>query len=134
MKIRPEKIRVLVQELEELISVLKEAETEYSSDLEKVHPSFIDGAKNLIHYRKFRSFDLKKLQKRLSNYGLSILASTESHVMATLTNSRQILLSLIQEQSEFHVPKRTSIKNSVKQQKSIPKICLVIDLKADEFG
>lgn len=121
MKIRPEKIRVLVQELEELISVLKEAETEYSSDLEKVHPSFIDGAKNLIHYRKFRSFDLKKLQKRLSNYGLSILASTESHVMATLTNSRQILLSLIQEQSEFHVPKRTSIKNSVKQQKKHTK-------------
>ncbi|GAB5408326.1 MAG: pyruvate kinase [Balneolaceae bacterium] len=121
MKIRSEKIQPLIKDIEEVISILVEAEVEHTKKLELVHPSFKDGAKNLIHYRAFRSLDLKKLQKRLSNYGLSILASTESHVMATLTNSLQILKSLIQESSKLSNPKKTSIKSSMGQQKKHAK-------------
>jgi len=121
MKIKEEKIRVIIKDLEEVISVLKAAEGEHLIELENVHPAFRDGARNLIHYRTFRSLDLKKLQKRLSGYGLSILASTESHVMATLTNSRHILKSLIQDYDDSLVAKKTSIKRSVKQQKKHTK-------------
>lgn len=121
MKIRVEKIQALVKDIEEVISILQAAEEEYLEELERVHPSFRDGARNLIHYSSLRSLHLKKLQKRLSSFGLSILASTESHVMATLTNSRQILLALIPEIKQLNNPKRTSIKNSVKQQKKHAK-------------
>lgn len=121
MKIRVEKIQALIRDIEEVISSLEASEKEHNVELEQVHPSFRDGARNLIHYSTFRSLNLKKLQKRLSNFGLSILASTESHVMATLTNSRQILLALIPETKQLNNPKRTSIKNSVKQQKKHAK-------------
>jgi len=121
MKIKPDKIKSLVTDLEEVIAVLQNAELDQVHKIEMVHPSFREGVRNLIHYHAFRSLDLKKLQKRLSSFGLSILASTESHVMATLTNSRQILLSLIKEEGRISVPKRTSIKSSVKLQKKHAK-------------
>lgn len=121
MKIRVEKIQALIKDIEEVISILKASEKEHFEELERVHPSFKDGARNLVHYSTFRSLNLKKLQKRLSNFGLSILASTESHVMATLMNSRQILQALIPEKRQLVNPKRTSIKNSVKQQKKHTK-------------
>lgn len=121
MKIRVEKIQALIRDIEEVISILEASEKEHFVELEQVHPSFKDGARNLIHYSSLRSLRLKKLQKRLSSFGLSILASTESHVMATLTNSRQILLALIPETKQLNNPKRTSIKNSVKQQKKHAK-------------
>ncbi len=121
MKISTEKIRALMNDLEEVISILKIAESEHLAEIESVHPSFKNGARNLIHYRTFRSLDLKTLQKKLSVYGLSILASTESHVMATLTNSHHILKALIQDTKPNLSVKKTSIKNSVKQQKKHTK-------------
>ncbi|MCG8373673.1 MAG: pyruvate kinase, partial [Balneolales bacterium] len=121
MKIQPTKIPPLIKELDEVISVLVHAEEEHYQEIAKVHPSYRDGARNLIHYRTFRSLNLKRLQKKLSYLGLSMLGSTESHVLATLINSQQILKSLIREKDIQSTLKGTSIKSSVKQQKKHAK-------------
>ena len=49
-----------------------------------VHPSQRQSACNLIHYLAVRSHDIRSLQDRLHKYGLSSLASSESHIRSQL--------------------------------------------------
>lgn len=121
MKIRPEKIKELIQEVEQVIDVVITAEKEFLHLNKSVHPANQKGVKNLIHYRALRSMDLSQLQKRLSNLGLSILGSSESHVLYSLITINQILHSLIKEEFNFFSRQGPSIKASKKIQKKHAK-------------
>ncbi|MDM7922451.1 MAG: hypothetical protein QUS14_09130, partial [Pyrinomonadaceae bacterium] len=52
--------------------------------LDRVHPNFRESARNLLHYLALRRRDLRPLQLRLAELGLSSLGRTESHVLANL--------------------------------------------------
>src|SRR4051812_44750456 len=59
--------------------------------LEAVHPENLPSARNLVHYLALRRNDLRELQHRLSNAGLSSLSGCEAHVLATLDSVRAML-------------------------------------------
>lgn len=83
---RPSKLDV-----EELIEQLTAIRTELiltvkksNKDLSNIHPNFGESAKNLLHYLVLRRRDLRKLQNKLAEFGLSSLGRSESHVLATI--------------------------------------------------
>ncbi|MDX2245535.1 MAG: pyruvate kinase [Bacteroidia bacterium] len=86
-----EKIRRMIAKLDELISAAREMENRYSDVLEKIHPQYRKGARNLLHYRALRENDIRSLQRQLGNLGLSRLARAENHVMTSLLTTRSIL-------------------------------------------
>lgn len=121
MNINPEKISIIIEEIDEVLSVIKKLEADHLQSIQHVHPLFTNGAKNLVHYGAFRSLDLKKLQKRLHQFGLSILDGTESHVATSLLTCRHLLLALIGEKSSSTIRKQGSIKRAIKLQKKHAK-------------
>ncbi len=84
----------LIGLLDSLIDHARKIEKEHAKDIARVHPKYRQSARNLIHYRALRSRDLRPLQKRLGNLELPRLSETESHVMASLLNTRSIVRSL----------------------------------------
>jgi pyruvate kinase len=50
---------------------------------EAIHPHFRDSARNLVHYLSLRQHDLRPLQARLAELGLSSLGRSEAHVLAS---------------------------------------------------
>lgn len=52
--------------------------------LERVHESHLSGATNMLHYLALRSRDLRPLQERLTEAGLSSLGRMESNVLGNL--------------------------------------------------
>ena len=84
-----------VKEMLKMVSeIIKEADhyaKAHGSAIEEVHPNFRKSAINLLHYRSLRMKDIRPLQKKLGHMGLSRLAKAESHVMASLKTTENIL-------------------------------------------
>jgi pyruvate kinase len=64
--------------------------------LSRVHPNNQASARNLLHYLALRRHDLRPLQLRLAEMGLSSLGRTESHVLATIDAVLEVLHRLAQ--------------------------------------
>ena len=88
---KEEKIQWLIREISAIVERLEHFEAKASAELSEVHPNFIKSARNLIHYRALRKEDIRPIQKKLANLGLSRLDKPESHVMASLLASKAIL-------------------------------------------
>jgi len=89
------KIQWLINEISAIIERLEHFEVKYSDELSRIHPNFIKSARNLIHYRALRKEDIRAVQNKLANMGLSRLDKPEGHVMASLLASRAILESFL---------------------------------------
>ena len=98
---RKEKLALLLQEIEELITFVQEWEAKYHTKIAQVHPQYTESARNLVHYCALRSKNLDSLQRRLGNFGLSRLSEAEAHIMASLTTTRAILKSMLDEKCKF---------------------------------
>ena len=61
----------------------------------KIHPNYKKSACNLLHYQALRSHDLRDLQKKLGNMGLSRFAKSYSHVIASLQTNKAILQAIL---------------------------------------
>ena len=72
-------------------SELRQAVQTKKDILDPVHPAHRMGLRNLIHYLALRSHDVRQLQNRLHNMGLSSLSSAESHIYAQLGAVLQML-------------------------------------------
>ncbi|MEL7339275.1 MAG: hypothetical protein AAGM67_02230, partial [Bacteroidota bacterium] len=95
MKEEREKYKKLRDQLARLIeAVLAESEAHENGILRQVDPAFGESARNLLHYRALRRFDLRKIQQRLRRTGLSRLARSESNVLDSLKRSHSILTAL----------------------------------------
>lgn len=85
--------------LRELTAIRAEmiAETVTSATrLSHVHPHYQASARNLLHYLALRRRDLRPLQLRLAEMGLSSLGRTEPHVLATVDAVLHVLHRLAQ--------------------------------------
>ncbi len=67
-----------------LLHGLQEAESAWAPWTETVSPENRRSARNLAHYWSIRQHDLRDLQARLADFGLSSLGRCESHVKHTL--------------------------------------------------
>jgi pyruvate kinase len=74
--------KTLLQELEEIHSIMLKAEEQKSKQINAVNSHYRNSASNLIDYLALRSQNLESLQKQLHHMGLSSLASSESHIKA----------------------------------------------------
>ncbi|MEL7532940.1 MAG: pyruvate kinase, partial [Bacteroidota bacterium] len=73
---------------------------------------FGESARNLLHYRALRRFDLRKLQQRLRRIGLSRLARSESHVLDSLKRSHSILTALAKDKKVRFEKTALSVKDA----------------------
>lgn len=95
MKLKPQKIALLIEQLEELQTALEDKEANSQDRINAVCDTYKESARNLLHYQAFREFDLRAVQKQLRNLSLSRLANAEGHLMASLHNTLHILHRLI---------------------------------------
>ena len=114
MNIKEPQIASLIQDLETLIGHALESENDSRFEIDDAFEGHIKSARNLIHYRSFRKYDLRKLQKKLGNLGLSRFARAEAHVMASLLNTKLILNHLINNNEVKATKAGLSIKNGHK--------------------
>ncbi len=77
----------LARDLKEL-SVIRSGMVAFAAtsleDPDAIQPTFRASARNLLHYLALRRKDLRPLQLRLAELGLSSLGRAESHVLATV--------------------------------------------------
>ena len=114
MKFKKEKIQSLIASIEVIIQRLEQAEDDQKYLLKEVHPNARLSATNLIHYRNLREYDIRDLQKKLGNIGLSRLAKAESHIMASLLSLQFILKKMCNEPVEKKAKAPFSIKKGQK--------------------
>lgn len=81
----------LLHELEELRNELKDFEQLFASTLQQANPLHLSDAVNLVHYLGIRRRDMRPLQEKLAAAGLSSLGRMESHVMANLDATTDLL-------------------------------------------
>lgn len=74
----------LREELQRLDDLMVAAEQAHEDRLQKVHPTHYYSACNLLHYLALRSRDIRGLQERLHEEGLSSLTHSESHIRSQL--------------------------------------------------
>ena len=93
---KPEKNPVdnIMTVISQVIQEATDLEKEFEPILARVHPKYRASAANLLHYRAFRRHDLRAIQKKLGHLGLSRLAKSQSHVMASLQTNYSILKSI----------------------------------------
>ena len=112
---RPEKIQIIVDQVEEILKKLNKDQKRNADVLSEIHPFHIKSAANLINYLSLRSFDLKELQRKLGYLGMSRLARAEAHIEASLKITRFYLNQLIGKKSAWPSKQTISIKKSEKQ-------------------
>jgi len=77
-------VQGLIEQLEALRRDLENHAEQHREAILTLPPMHKVSAENLLHYLALRSHDLRPLQDRLAQMGLSSLGRAESHVMATI--------------------------------------------------
>lgn len=81
----------LEKDLLEIYQTILDKEPTINSIVNAVHPDYKLSARNLYQYLILRSFDLRKVHDKLSEYGISSMRTAESYVWQNLTNSIRII-------------------------------------------
>ena len=110
MKVKVEKIRETIADLNRVVAAILAAEKDQQPVLDDVHEEYARSAQNLVHYRAFRKFDLRTTQKKLRNLGLTRFANAEGHILASITNTLFILKKLIENAEGDVIRPKLSIK------------------------
>ncbi|MDD5507553.1 MAG: pyruvate kinase [Bacteroidales bacterium] len=114
MKIKAQKIDELISSLDLIVKETTAFRKKYAGELAAVHPNYKYSALNLVHYLALRHHDIRDMQKKLGYLGLSRLAKTEAHVMASLNSTRLILNRLGGNMEAIRGKQAISIKKSTK--------------------
>jgi pyruvate kinase len=88
---QPEPLKEIQQQLIELERKMLVEIRKRELQFKNIHPQQLPAAKNLVHYLVLRNEDIRTLQDTLHNYGLSSLASSESHIHSQLQSILQRL-------------------------------------------
>jgi pyruvate kinase len=106
VKLNPERIERLIGSIDELIERAQTSERNYAESLARVDHRLKSSAVNLVHYRSLRSVDVTGIQTKLGNLGISRLAQSQAHVMASLQAARTLHKALIkrEQQNDYKAP------------------------------
>lgn len=80
----PARFEELIQNVNLLLSEMNELEGSSLASLPELHPEHRVSARNLIDYLALRRHDIRQLQGKLAELGLSSLGRTEPHVLSSL--------------------------------------------------
>ena len=89
-----EKLRAMIKELEDLRGEMQALVVEQADLLAAVCEENRVSARNLLHYLAMRRREMRGLQERLADLGLSSLGRTETHVLKGLEAVLAVLLRL----------------------------------------
>jgi len=78
------KIENLCKELNEILDSIIDNESKIDATISEIHQEYRLSAKNLCRYLILRTFDLRKYQASLSDYGVSSLGTSEGYVYSNL--------------------------------------------------
>jgi len=81
---RQNNLEQLISQLTEIRSQMIKSVMESTEVLNTIHPRNQESAKNLLQYLTMRRRDLRPIQSRLAEMGLSSLGRSESHVLASV--------------------------------------------------
>jgi pyruvate kinase len=95
MKIRKAKIEQLLQQLDAITNQARKAERRFEKELGALHPTNLESGRNFLHYLAFRQDDLRTLQGKLGNLGMTRLGNAEAHVVASVLAVKRNLGLLI---------------------------------------
>lgn len=84
----------MIGQLGEIIESAEKREKKEKGRLKSVDSNYKKSAANLFHYRELRGFDLRGLQQSLGHLGLSRLAKSQMHVMASLQSTYAIIKAI----------------------------------------
>ena len=107
---KKENIADMLRQVEEIIVKAVEMEKQYKEQLKRIHPDFIQSARNLVYYRAMRSDDIRQLQKRLGWMGISRLAKAEGHTLSSLYITRSVLKAFLHDEPIHIQPAGLAIK------------------------
>jgi pyruvate kinase len=88
----------LLAKLEDIAGKSNALEEKHADELQTLHPKYIESARNMLHYLGLRQVDIRLLQQKLGELGITRLGRAESHVMASLIAANNILKRLINSQ------------------------------------
>ena len=133
----------LANELERIDEFMLLAERDFNYLLEKVHPSNRKSAVNLLHYLALRSLDIRNLQDALHEYGLSSMASSESHIRGQLlailnrigSETKHPDQGFDYQKSKAFFAERATALFGKRQTESVPWIMVTFDTEfADDYS
>lgn len=84
----------LIAQIDTLYGGALALEKKFEQSVEQAHPTFKKSAANLLHYLGLRQHDIRDLQDKLAELGLSSLGRSEGHVLASLQAVRHQLCFL----------------------------------------
>lgn len=114
----------LITEISAIIERLEFFENKYSLHLSEVHPNYVKSARNFVHYRAMRKEDIRIIQKKLANIGLTQLDRSEAHVMASLLSVRAILEAMLSKKPIKKAKADLTFKKSIRMAKTNAKSLL----------
>jgi pyruvate kinase len=89
-----EHIDSILQELNDILTDMARMESENSTWIKAACPSYVNSARNLLHYLALRQRDIRGLQRELASMGLSSLGRSEAHVMFSIIAVIKVLEGL----------------------------------------
>ncbi|WP_370625083.1 pyruvate kinase [Corynebacterium sp. TAE3-ERU12] len=84
----------LIDELDHLLAELDRVTANHADDIAQVTPEQRAGAENLLHYAYLRTVDIRGLQNRLHDLGVTSLTTAESLARGRLQLARGVLRAL----------------------------------------
>jgi len=90
-----EKLQEISKALDSVIERMHEFESKYETQLNKVHPNYAQGARNLVHYLAMRSFNMNVFQDKIEDLGLPLNLESQNNILYGLLNLRTVINSLM---------------------------------------
>ena len=84
-------VTAILSRLENVLARTARLERRHARTLRRVHPSYAESARNLLAYVALRRQDVRGVQQRLEDLGVSHLGNAVSHVEGALCNVRHLL-------------------------------------------
>ncbi|PRX56404.1 pyruvate kinase [Flagellimonas meridianipacifica] len=97
----PDQLTSIKDQIGNLIKIVHDQEQDNTELLAEVCFPYLGSAKNLLHYGTVRNYDLREIQTKLKELGLSRLANAEGNILESLINTHNLLKFLTNENGEF---------------------------------
>ncbi len=94
MKLKKKKIDEMIELLDKITEKAIQYENNFAEKLSLIHPEYKKSAINFLHYLALRENDIRDLQEKLGELGISRLARAESNVLASILAVKNLLRKL----------------------------------------
>lgn len=114
MKIKKKIVIKIIEKLDTILDKMDQDEIKSKEILKNVHPYYQKSAQNLINYISFRKYDVRKVQEKLKDLGLTRFANAEGHIKASVLTIRYLLSLAVEGNEKEVLNKHWSIKKGKK--------------------